>query len=31
MSMDGKKRFSIQAVSTLLHNAHLKGFFTGRI
>ncbi len=31
MSMDGKKRFSIQAVSTLLHNAHLRGFFTGRI
>ena len=29
--MDGKKRFSIQAVSTLLHNANFKGFFTGRI
>ena len=29
--MDGKKRFSIQAVSALLHNAHLKGFLTGRI
>ena len=31
MSMDDKKRFSIQAVSTLLHNANFKGFFTGRI
>ena len=31
MSMEGKKRFSIQAASTLLHNANLKGFFTGRI
>ena len=29
--MDDKKRFSIQAVSTLLHNANFKGFFTGRI
>ena len=31
MSMDGKKRFSIQAASALLHNANLKGFLTGRI
>ena len=31
MSMDDKKRFSIQAASTLLHNANIKGFFTGRI
>ncbi|MBR0207602.1 MAG: 4Fe-4S binding protein [Oscillospiraceae bacterium] len=31
MKMDDRKRFSIQAVSTLLHNANLKGFFTGRI
>ena len=31
MSMESKKRFSIQAASTLLHNANLKGFFTGRI
>lgn len=26
-----RRRFSIQAVSTLLHNANLKGFFTGKI
>ena len=26
-----KKRFSVQAASTLLHNANLKGFFTGKI
>ena len=26
-----KKRFSIQAVSALLHNANLKGFLTGKI
>lgn len=26
-----KKRFGIQAVSALLHNANLKGFFTGKI
>ena len=26
-----KKRFSIQTAATLLQNAHLKGFFTGRI
>ena len=31
MSMDGKKRFSIQAAAALLQNAHLSGFFTGRI
>ena len=29
--MDNKKRFSIQAAAALLQNAHLKGFFTGRI
>ena len=26
-----KRRFSIQAVSALLHNANLKGFLTGKI
>ena len=26
-----KRRFSVQAVSALLHNANLQGFFTGRI
>ena len=26
-----KKRFSIQAVSALLQNANLKGFFTGKL
>lgn len=26
-----KKRFGVQAASTLLHNANLKGFFTGKI
>ena len=26
-----RKRFSFQAASTLLHNANLKGFFTGKI
>lgn len=26
-----KKRFGIQAASTLLHNANLRGFFTGKI
>ena len=29
--MDNKKRFGIQAIATLLQNAHLKGFFTGKI
>ncbi len=29
--MENRKRFSVQAVSALLQNAHLKGFFTGRI
>ena len=26
-----KKRFGIQALAALLHNANLKGFFTGKI
>ena len=29
--MDKKKRFAVQALSTLLHNADFRGFFTGRI
>ena len=29
--MENKRRFSIQAAAALLQNAHLKGFFTGRI
>lgn len=29
--MDRNKRFGIQAISALLHNANLKGFFTGKI
>ena len=29
--MDRKKRLGVQAVSALLHNANLKGFFTGKI
>ena len=29
--MENRRRFSIQAAATLLQNAHLKGFFTGRI
>ena len=29
--MDRKKRFGVQAASTLLHNAHIKGFFTGKL
>ena len=29
--MDKKKRIAIQALSALLHNADLKGFFTGRV
>lgn len=29
--MDNKKRTAVQAVTTLLQNAHLKGFFTGKI
>ncbi|MBQ3482348.1 MAG: 4Fe-4S binding protein [Oscillospiraceae bacterium] len=31
MRMKDKRRFSIQAAAALLQNAHLKGFFTGRI
>ncbi|MBQ8944867.1 MAG: 4Fe-4S binding protein [Clostridia bacterium] len=29
--MDKKKRFALQSLAVLLHNADLKGFFTGRI
>ena len=29
--MTDRKRFSIQAAATLLQNANLRGFFTGRI
>ena len=29
--MDKRKRFGIQAVSALLHNANFKGFFTGKL
>ena len=29
--MDRKKRFGVQAASTLLQNANFKGFFTGKI
>ncbi len=29
--MENRRRFSIQAAAALLQNAHLKGFFTGRI
>ena len=29
--MDNRKRFAVQAVSSLLQNAHIKGFFTGKI
>lgn len=29
--MDKRKRFAVQALSTLLHNANFKGFFTGRL
>lgn len=29
--MDRNKRFGLQAASALLHNANLKGFFTGKI
>ena len=29
--MDNRKRFGIQAVSALLHNANFKGFFTGKL
>ena len=29
--MDNKKRIAIQSLSTLFHNANLKGFFTGKI
>lgn len=29
--MDNRKRQAVQAISTLLHNANLKGFLTGKI
>ena len=29
--MDKRKRFAVQAASTLLHNANFKGFFTGKL
>ena len=29
--MDKRKRFAVQALSTLLHNANFKGFFTGKL
>ena len=29
--MDKRKRFAVQALSTFLHNADFRGFFTGRI
>lgn len=29
--MDNKRRLAVQAVATLIQNAHFKGFFTGKI